>query len=527
MSAYSLRPSVMTRRGLVAAGNPEAAQAGAAALRAGGNAMDAAIAASAVLAVTIPHMNGLGGDAFALWYDHRNNRVHAINGSGVAPREATLERYVNDGLRAVPVRGPYAISVPGLTHAWGTALERFGTKPLGALLGPAIDLATAGPLGRQFADYCNSALFALQCREHPPLVAQYGHPGDRRAGDRLPQLALARTLSALAEGEVRALYGGPIGDALVADARQQGALLTTADLMDHNTQIQEPLMLPWRNGRLFACPPNTQGMVLLLLLGLLQESRVSADSPDFPAAFIQAKKIAFRERDQYLGDPQSAAMPTDLLAPRRLSELCTADAAIPATTLRAGSGDTTCLVAMDAEGNAVSWIQSLYDEFGSQVCSLETGIVLQNRLCQASLTRGLPSALQPGYRPPHTLCPAVFLGDDQRRIVLATPGGHGQAQTLAQALLNMVDRDCDIQVAVEEPRYCQEHNTEIMCESRVDDHVRASLSTTGCTLLDVGPWSRGAGLTNAIGAVVGIDATADGLRKGGADPRRDSYVAVE
>lgn len=527
MNTYSLRPPVMTKRGLVSAGNPEAAQAGAAALRAGGNAMDAAIAASAVLAVTIPHMNGLGGDAFALWYDARRHQVWAINGSGVAPRAATLDRYRSMGLKQIPVRGPYSISVPGLVHAWSTALARFGTKPLGALLESAIIVANEGPLGRQFADYCNSALFAAQCRDHPSLGIQYGPPGGRRSGDVLQQAALALTLSVLANAGAAALYGGSIGEALVADARRQGALLTVDDLVSHETQLQEPLELPWREGRLFACPPNTQGMVLLLLLGLLDESSVPATAASFPAAFMRAKQIAFRERDRILGDPQAAAVPADLLEPRRLRKLWSSEMTAPSPILRAGTGDTTCLVTMDAEGNAVSWIQSLYDEFGSQICSPTTGIVLQNRLCLASLSSDLPSTLRPGYRPPHTLCPAVFLGGNGRHVVLATPGGHGQGQTLAQILVNLMDRNCDIQGAIEAPRFCQEHNDEILCESRIADSVRESLRTVGMPLRDAGSWSRDAGLTNALGAAVGIDCAVDGLRKGGADPRRDCYVAVE
>ncbi|MCC7047464.1 MAG: gamma-glutamyltransferase [Alphaproteobacteria bacterium] len=489
--------------------------------------MDAAIAASAVLAVTIPHMNGLGGDAFALWYDSRRDKVWAINGSGVAPRAATLERYRSEGLKQIPIRGPYSISVPGLVHAWGAALARFGTKPLRTLLESAISFANGGPIGRQFADYCNSDLFAAQCRDHPCLATQYGPPGGRRAGDLLRQTALARTLTALAEAGAAALYGGSIGQALVADARLQGALLTIDDLACHETRFQEPLSLRWREGRLFACPPNTQGMVLLLLLGLLEEASVPAGAAGFPAAFIRAKQIAFCERDRLLGDPQSAAVPADLLETRRLRALWSTEMSTPRSVLRAGTGDTTCLVAMDADGNSVSWIQSLYDEFGSQVCSLKTGIVLQNRLCLASLTSDLPSTLRPGYRPPHTLCPTVFLGGNGRHVVLATPGGHGQGQTLAQVLVNLMDRDLDIQAAIEAPRFCQEHNDGILYESRIADSVRESLRTVGMPLRDAGSWSRDAGLTNALGAAVGIDCAADGLRKGGADPRRDCYVAVE
>ena len=206
------RPVVMSRKGLVVAGHHMAAEAGVGILQQGGNAMDAAVAAAATLAVAMPHMNGLGGDAFALWFDRATGQVVCINGSGGAPNKATLGHYQSLGLDAVPQRGPLSISVPGAVHSWGIALERFGKISLGAALSPAIELAEAGtPVDRNLLDFLNGPVYADLCKSSPALMTLFCPPGLRPLGSFLRQPALANTMREIASGGIASLYGGNVG----------------------------------------------------------------------------------------------------------------------------------------------------------------------------------------------------------------------------------------------------------------------------------------------------------------------------
>lgn len=524
------RPLVMTRRGLVVAGHHLAAEAGARILREGGNAMDAAVAAAATLVVAIPHMNGLGGDAFALWFDRKSGKVTCINGSGGAPARATVAHYRSVGLDRVPRRGPLSISVPGAVRAWATALERFGTASLKMVLLPAIDLAETGvPVDRHLRDFLGGPLYAELSTQFPALAALYGPPGGRRLGGFLPQPALARTLRQIADKGAGTVYGGDIGRALAADAARAGSLLTLEDLARHVTGLQPPLSIPYLGAQVFVAPPNSQGLALLLLLGMLDAGRdgSSRHPGEFLLRFVELKGLAFHLRDRHVGDPGLARIPEDLLAPTGLAELArAARKAFPRIAgdgqrSAAGGGDTTCVVAMDKAGNAASWVQSLFEEFGSGVASESTGIVLHNRLHLAGLREGHPNTLAPGRRPFHTLCPALVLEGGRCRLAIATPGDHGQPQTLAQVIVNLWERGMDIQEAIEAPRVRHDRGLEVLAEDRLDPTALAGLTGSGYEVQNVGPWSR---LMGGVNAIYSLDGT---LKMGGADPRRASYAVAQ
>ncbi len=517
------RPIVMTRRGLVVAGHHAAAEAGAQILREGGNAMDAAVAAAAALAVAIPFMNGVGGDSFALWFDAARGEAVVINGSGGAPARATPEAYRRRGLEAVPPRGPLSISVPGAPHAWAEALRRFGSMPLEAVLRPAIALAEAGvPIDRGLRDFLNGSVYAELCEGFPALARVFGKPGGRRLGEVLRQPALARSLSAIAAEGPASLYGGAVGVALAEDAAAAGALLAPDDLARHRTLLQTPLRVGYRGHDVLAAPPNTQGIALLLLVGLLARERGGEGAPPAEgdlARFLRLKALAFVQRDRYVGDPELAPDLRPLLAPEAMAALAGAsEPPVPGRPGGPAGGDTTTVVAMDADGNAVSWVQSLFEEFGSGIVSERTGIVLQNRLHLASLAPGGPNSLAPGRRPFHTLCPALLVRDGACRLAIATPGDHGQPQTIAQVIVNLLDRGMDIQEAIEAPRIRHDRGLEVMHESRLDAGSLAGLAALGYSLRDVGAWSRLMGGVNAIHSPDGS------LKMGGADPRRASYA---
>ncbi len=513
------RPVVMGQRGIIAAGHHRAAEAGAAVLREGGNAMDAAVTAAATLAVAIPHMNGLGGDAFALWFDQKTGETVAINGSGGAPSRATIEAYRAGGHAAIPQRGPLSISVPGVLDAWDKALKRFGTVPLARALAPAIALAEEGlPLDRHQRDLFNGQVYRDLVGAAPALGALYGPGEGRRLGEVLRMPALARSLRQLASDGITSFYGGAIGAAMVKDLRDAGGILDIGDLERHFTIFGPPLSVAFRGRRVVANPPNTQGLALLALLGLIEAD----DDPNTPALarFMRAKEIAFAARDRYLGDPQHTRVPDDLLTPAGLAAFARTQAAGTIRSAPAG-GDTSTLVVVDSRGNAVSWVQSLFEAFGSGVASSSTGIVFHNRLSLASLAPGGPNSLAPGRRPFHTLCPALVLNDGSCEFALATPGDHGQPQTLAQILIAVLDRGLDIQEAVEAPRIRHDSGTKVMYEDRLPEDAVRPLASAGYALDNVGPWSRVMGGANAIQCLP------NGTRMAGADPRRASYAIVE
>ncbi len=513
----------MTRRGLVVAGHHAAAEAGAQVLRDGGNAMDAAVTAAAALSVAIPFMNGVGGDCFALWFDRRRGEVAAVNGSGGAPAAATIEAYRARGLDAVPHRGPLSISVPGAPHAWAEALRRFGTVPLDRALAPAIRLAGEGlPLDRVLRDFLNGPVYADLAVRFPSLVAQFGAAGGRRLGEVLSQPDLAKTLRALAREGMAVLYGGALGETLATDAATEGALLTREDLAAHETLVQAPLRGEYRGHAVLASPPNTQGIAFALLLTLLGHAERAGAPGDDLGRFLRLKRRAFALRDRHLGDPALAGDLQPLLSAEAVARLlASGDVETGGVASGPAGGDTTTVVAMDAGGNAASLVQSLFEEFGSGVVSRRTGIVLQNRLQLASLVPGGPNALGPRRRPFHTLCPALLVRDGACRLAIATPGDHGQPQSLAQTIVHLLAHGMDVQEAIEAPRIRHDAGDEVMHESRVDAARLALLRDLGYRLRDVGPWSRLMGGVNAVYCPDGV------VRMGGADPRRASYAIPE
>jgi gamma-glutamyltranspeptidase/glutathione hydrolase len=330
---------------------------------------------------------------------------------------------------------------------------------------------------------------------------------------RLP--ALAATLRTLHAKGPCALYGGEIGKALAADMARAGSVLTNDDLAAHDTLIQAPLSVAYRGHEILASPPNTQGIALLATLGVLERL---PPGPALPR-FMRAKLAAFALRDKHLGDPSLAPVPPDALTPAGLDALARgAPARAPAT--KPVGGDTSTLVVVDRWGNAVAWVQSLFDAFGSGIASPETGLVMQNRLSMCSLDGNGPARLVPGKRTPHTLAPALILERGTLRAAMTTPGDHGQPQSLAQIAVNLIDHGMDPQEAIEAPRIRHDEANIVMHESRVDAADLAPLVEAGFTLADVGPWSR------LMGGACAIWRQDDGLVIGGADPRRAPYAVA-
>ena len=532
MTAVSTRwPETVARRGVIAAPHRRAAEAGLTILERGGNALDAAVAAAATIAVVYPHMNGIGGDSFWLIHDAHARRLRALAAAGRSAATATLETYHTRFGAVMPTRGgAAALTVPGTVSGWGEA-HRFSRTELGSsiswdtLLGAAIVHARDGiepSAGQRRVTAAAAALFQVDV---PPEVRAtfwpLFHP-ERLAAPRFVQLDLARTLEEIAGAGAEAFYRGPLAKRIAAGAAV-GSPLTAADLADHHAQWVEPLRLPYRGGEAASFPPPTQGFAALAILGMLERFDMAAvDDPDHIHLVVEATKLALADRDRSLTDPEHAPVPvTDCLDPERLAAQArriARDVAAPVTA-RAATGDTIAIVAADADGNAVSVIQSVYHEFGAAVVAGDTGVLLQNRGAFFSLDPRHPNRLAPRKRTAHTLIPSMYLVDGAPRFVYGTMGGDGQPQTQAALVTRLVDRGLGPQAAVEAPRWLfgrtwGEESTSLRLEARFAKPVAASLRARGHDVVVVDGWSDLMGHAH----VIRIDD--DGLRAG-SDPRAD------
>lgn len=521
-SLRSHRPVVMGDRGMVVAGHPKASEAGSAILRTGGNAMDAAISAAATLAIAIPFMNGLGGDAIAL-HGKPDGEVTAINGSGATPRATSVGVLRRRGLTAMPQRGPVPVTVPGVVAAWGEALDRFGSRSLAEVLEPAIALAEQGvALDASAVEFFNGAEYATLTQEFPLLATKFGAAGGRRLGERLKQPEAADTMRVLAEKGWRSFYSGDLARRWLAEARDQGVLIDLEDLAAHKTSFEWALSTMWREKRVHVAPPNSQGLALLAMLALAeaQPAVPPSDQSDpliDPVAYLSRKSVAFAMRDSYCADQRRVRLPPDLLSPDRLRTL-TLDAG-PAMSM-AGGGDTSTLVVVDATGHAVSWVQSLFESFGSGVVCPSHGLVLHNRAMLERLDDDPIRGLRSGFRPFHTLCPALVTGEGGMELAIATPGDHGQPQSLFQVMRRHFEQELDIQSAIEWPRLRHDAGREVMLERRCPLSWDTALTKAGWSVKRVDSWSRLMGGVNAI-------RKEGALLMGGADPRRSSYAIAE
>ncbi len=528
----SWRPPAMGDHGAVTAGHPLAAQAGLEILKAGGNAVDAAVAMASVLAVVRPHMNGLGGDTFMLVYSARDSTVYGLNGSGKAGSRADAAALRRRGLTRMPVRGLEAVSVPGTVSAWAAAAQRFGTRPLGALLDPAIRLAFAGfPVSPTLHDDLQASEALL--RRDSGLAAVY-LPNNRapEVGTMLIQQQLGASLRQVADSNGEAYYRGELAATLAAFFTSRNGYITAEDLAAQRAEWVEPISTTWQGRQVMALPPNTQGFALLEMLNILGSfdlQQMGTGSVDYWHLLIEAKKLAFADRDEHLADPSYEAPIDSLLSADyataqavRISLEGAAPEVQPGQSRRMDD-DTVVCTAADIQGNVVVLIQSLFNSFGSGVMAGETGIILQNRGALFSLEEGHPNELRPGPRPCHTLCPALVLQDGAPILGLATPGGDGQVQTLVQVLNRWQLFDRDIQTAVEASRFRSYDGVSVSLEDGAGLEVINGLEARGHTLR-LFPTGRSADFGGAQGIVVYRRSAGVQVYMAGADPRREAVA---
>jgi gamma-glutamyltranspeptidase len=521
---YAHRPVALGRGGMVVSAHPLATLAGVEVLKDGGSAADAAVAVNAVLAVTQPYCCGVGGDLFCLYYEAATGRVHFLNGAGRAGSRASLEAARARGWSAVPVLGPATVSVPGCVRAWAMLLERFGTRPLAALLGPAIHYAEQGFPTTHLVSQAIEEMLAIN--PDPEWRRIFAPEGRVPAlGDLLVQADLARTLRDLAAEGPGLFATGRVAGA-IADRLAAEGFLTADDLARHTGAWGEPLSIPYRDVTVFETPPPTQGLAALLALNIVEgvplgQRRVH--SAEHLHLLIEAAKLAYADRDRWIADPEHARVPVAALldkayAARRRTAVDPRKA--QQHPFGDPEGDTTGFVVADGQGNLVSVIQSLFNSFGSGVVSPGTGVVLHNRGRHFSLDAAHPSVLAPGKQPFHTLIAAIATRDGRPLLGFATMGGNGQAMFHLQVLTNVLDHGMDIQEAIERPRFLigaflpDEAADTIHVEGRVGRAVIAALARKGHTVRAAPEFFHKCG--HAHGIVV-----RDGTLMGGADPRGD------
>lgn len=539
--------SVLALRGLVTSPHALATAAGLRVLQAGGNAVEAAIAAAATIAVVYPHMNGLGGDNIWLLYDARAQDVKALLACGTAGGACTVDAYRARGHEdAIPRRGALAVNtVPGVVDGWAEAYRYSqeylgGRVPFASLLRDAITYAEAGfPVTPSQAAWTRERIGP----DSGPFGRLERLDGWRRtflrpdgsayaAGDRFTLPDLAGTLRTIAHGGRDAFYRGPIAQRIGTKLAEQGGLLRAADFAAFRSRWAEPLVVRYREWSVYNTPPPTQGLTSLQILNMVEQFPLASwgdASPDYYHVMVEAAKLAFLDRDAWIADPEYAPVPApDLLAKahgRAQAAAIVLDRAQAASPAPPAGSDTVYLAVVDPDGNAVSLIQSVYFDFGSAVVAEGTGVLLQNRGSAFSLDPASPNVLAPGKRPFHTLNPAMAVRDGRPELIFGTMGGEGQPQTQAAILTRVLDLGRDVQAAIDAPRWLYgrtwgEPTSALTVEARIPPTVVDALKRRGHDVRVVGAWDDRMGHAQAIR----IDPRTQ-VRSGGADPRGDGLAA--
>jgi gamma-glutamyltranspeptidase/glutathione hydrolase len=521
------RSTVFSTKGAVACEHPSAALAGIRVLDAGGTAADACVAMAACMAVLAPMATGMGGDAFLLFYEAETGRILGANGSGRAPRAATIEKLRERGHSEMPERGSLTVTVPGAVRLWEDAANSLGNLPLARLLEPAWELAETGyPVSEVFARYWEAGEDLLHKNEAASraLLLDGRAP---RPGEVFPQPDLAATLSAVAEGGADAFYNGEIARSIARAAQETGGYLSEEDLAGHESTWVDPISTDYRGVQIHEIPPPGQGIAALEMLNILEGFDLGALDPtsaDRIHLEVEAKKLAFEDLYTKVGDPDFSEIPTGRLISKEyaanLREHISPDRASGMVAEPVLGEDTTYLCAVDAGGNGCSFINSLYMGFGSGVVAEGTGVCLQNRGSSFRLVEGHPNALEPGKRPLHTIIPGLVTKDGALWATFGNMGGSMQPQGHAQVLINLLDHHMNPQDAVDHPRHFHQGDT-LLVEGRVPEGEVERLRSMGHNV------EVGEDYVVPTGGAQVIRVLEDGVRACGSDPRKDGCALAQ
>ena len=520
---HGTRSPAVGRRGMIATSQTLSSAAGLQVLQSGGNAIDAAVTAAAVLAVIEPSMNGIGGDLLALVYDANTNKVYGLDSTGRSAHAATPAEFARRSITEMPLRGPLVVDVPGVVEGWHQLLTRFGTIDLGTALAPAIAFARDGfPVAELMANEWkdNEATLAAD----PATAATFlPHGRPPRLGEIFANPRLARSLETIASQGRDAFYDGAIAHAIAADMKSRNGLLDVRDFAEHKADWVDPIATSYRGFDLLEMPPSTQGFVALEMLNIMEGFDIASlghNSAEYLHVLSEAKRIAFADRGAFLADRDH--MPRGSLqrliskdyANARRGEITMQQAAAKYSPDFAGvdHGDTIYMTAADGNGNVVSLIQSLFNSFGAGFVAGETGITLHNRGSGFTLQAGHPNQIGPHKRPLHTLVPAMLAKNGRPLMAFGVMGGDNQAQAHAQIVANVVDFGMHVQEAGDAARV-RHAGQELAVESGIGAEVRRALESKGHVVID------GRGMMGGYQAIW-IDHD-NGVLLGGSDLRKD------
>jgi gamma-glutamyltranspeptidase / glutathione hydrolase len=510
--------------GMIATSQPLASAAGLRILQQGGNAIDAAVAAAAVLCVVEPMMVSPGGDLFAMVWNAKKKELKALNASGRSPAAASIDELKKRGFAQMPEKGIHAVTVPGAVDGWAKLLERYGTMKLSQVLQPAIEYAERGfPVTDVIA---NDWLEGMSNKDEPDFAKTF-LPGGKPPvpGDLFTNKNLANTLTKIAAEGPDVFYRGEIAEKIVKFAEEKGGFHTRKDFANQTSNWIDPISTTYRGYTVYELPPNTQGLTALIWLNILEGFDLHAlghNTPEYLHLLVEAKKLAFLDRARHIADPAFYQAPiAELLAKGYSAELRKRIDPKRVTGQTAanprGGEDTVYLTVVDKDRNAISLIQSIFSQFGSGLVAGDTGIVLHNRGAGFSFDPNHPNRLEGNKRPFHTLVPAMVFqnGDPQTRnlwLTFGVMGGDMQTQGHVQVLLNLIDFGMDVQRAGDAPRF-RHFDNGLALESAIGEDVRSVLKTRGHTI------------TNSPGMFGGYQAIMidpkTGALSGGSDPRKD------
>ncbi len=536
---FATRSVVYARHGMVAAAQPLAVQIGLDVLKAGGSAVDAAIATNAALGFLEPVSCGLGGDLFAMVWDPKTEKLYGLNASGRAPASLTIDKVPADEDGTIPVYSVYSWTVPGCADGWFELHEKFGRLPMKDLLGPVAEMAREGaPVPQVIAGAWarGAARFAGN-----PGFAEIFMPGGKvpAEGDVFANPALANTLDLLAAGGRDAFYKGKIAEQIVAYSNEVGGFFTMADFANHTSEWVEPISTTYRGLSVWELPPNPQGLAALQMLNILEGFDLAAmgrSSTDFWHVMVEAKKLAYEDRARYYADMQFSEVPVEALLGKgyaaeraKLIDMAHAASSYPAGNPALDHGDTTILVTADSDGMLVSLIQSNYTGFGSGYVVPTVGIGIQDRGALFSLDPEHPNALAPGKRPFHTIIPAFMGWNGVPDTAFGLMGGDMQPQGHVQIVVNLVDFGMNLQEAGDAARF---HHTgsseptgtvmtsggELHLESGLPMEIYRDLDGRGHTIVEVNPANYGGY------QIIHRDPTT-GVLAGASESRKDGMAA--
>lgn len=530
LSFDSRRSMVIAQGGMVATSHPLAAQAGLQILRQGGNAADAAIATAAVLNVVEAASTGIGGDCFALYYDAKTKILTGLNGSGRAPDALTADLLYDKGFSTMPERHPLAVTVPGAVRGWADLLHQHGKLSLATVLEAAIEYAINGfPVSPVYARAWGRVegliKGSLAAREYLPNgVAP-------QAGQVVKLPSLGRSLKAIADGGPDAFYEGEIAHAIVKTLHDMGGVMSLADLQVHTSTWVEPIKTTYRGLEVYEIPPNGQGLAALMALNILEGFELGQWAWDDPARLhrmIEAMRLAFADASRYIADPHFSPVPVDGLLSKSYAEqrraLIHPDQAIHPLTYGTppNHSDTVYLSVVDGEGNACSFINSLYMGFGSGIVAEGTGIFLQNRGANFSLEAGHPNQVMPRKRPYHTIIPAMALAEGELWASFGVMGGFMQPQGHVQVISAMIDDLSDPQAALDRLRWQVDEDSGFVAvglEEGINTKTVKALKNMGHQVKNIVGDGRA-----VFGSGQIIRRDSEGVLYGGSDPRKDGQV---